>query len=286
MSVVMPADEEARPKRGDTMTRQCLDLQHEDVVALARVLEMDADTLRANLKRRPVSISEILRRTEVAESILDDTTQLIVSPLLYFAVLIHRSADELAANDWVDEWVSPGCRLPVFDVEPLLEFTDAPGRLLFTAQLLVDFAMPAKAPVPADRFDMDDLVSWLDAAEPTDRLVLLRQLGDLALFQAGVFPDSTGASALSAAQAEHLGRSVNMTDDELQQLVDQGSATPGFDALELLSAAWYRAAAEDSDSAPILLRDVANRIRAARRFLNYVADHYLHTLQPTWARGF
>jgi hypothetical protein len=267
------------------MTRQRLDLHEEDVAALARALDVDVESLKADLESRPVSVSDILRRPEVAESILGDPSKLTVSPLLFFAVLIHRSADELAGIEWVDEWVSPGCRLPVFDVEPLLEFTDAPGRLLFTAQLLVDFAMPAKIPVPADRLDLEDLVSWLDVAEPADRLVLLRQLGDLALFQAGVFPDSTGATKLSSAQAEHLGRSVQMTDDELQQLVDQGSATPGLDALELLSSAWYRAAADDSDAAPILLRDVANRIRSARRFLNYVADHYLHNLQPTWVLG-
>lgn len=274
-----------RCKRGDQMTRQRLNLHDEDLIALARALDTDVESLRGDLDRRPVYVSEVLRQPEVAEAILGDTTQLIVSPLLFFAVLIHRSADELSSSEWVDEWVSPGCRLPVFDVEPLLEFTDSPGRLLFTAQLLVDFAMPAKVPVPADRLDLEDLVTWLDAAEPSDQLVMLRQLGDLALFQAGVFPDSTGATTMTAAQAEHLGRSVQMTDDELEQLVDQGSATPGLDALELLSSAWYRAAADNSDSAPILLRDVANRIRAARRFLNYVADHYLHQLQPTWALG-
>ena len=49
---------------------------------------------------------------------------------------------------------------------------------------------------------------------------------------------------------------------------------------------WYRAAAESSPSAPMLLRDISCRIRAARRFLNYAADHYLHRIQPTWATGF
>ena len=86
--------------------------------------------------------------------------------------------------------------------------------------------------------------------------------------------------------AEHLGRSVRMTDDELNHLVDHGSPTPGLDALETLSSAWYRAAAECSPSAPVLLRDIACRIRSARRFLNYAADHYLHRTQPRWAPGF
>ena len=174
----------------------------------------------------------------------------------------------------------------MFDVEPLVEFAEAPARLHFAAQLLAGFAVPDAAPVPADRLDLDELVDWLGAVEPTDHIVLLRQLGDLALFRAGVFPDSIGATTLSSAQAEHLGRSVNMTDDELCHLVDHGSASPGLDALETLSSAWYRAAAESSPSAPVLLRDIACRIRSARRFLNYAADRYLHHIQPTWAPGF
>ncbi|MDH3754368.1 MAG: hypothetical protein OEU32_10905 [Acidimicrobiia bacterium] len=269
------------------MARQRLDLHEGDVAVLARALGTSGETLRGELERRPWYVNEILRRPEVIDSILggSDMEQLAVSPLLFFAVLVHRSADELTSSEWVDDWVGPGCRLPVFDVEPLLEFADAPGRLLFTAKLLVGFAVPTKAPVPVDRLDLDDLVDWLGAVEPTDQIVLLRLLGDLALFQAGVFPDSNGATTLSDAQAEHLGRSVGMTDDELDQLVDHGSSTPGLDALEILSSAWYRAAAESSASTPVLLRDVAHRIRAARRFLNYVADHYLHRVQPSWALG-
>jgi hypothetical protein len=74
-----------------------------------------------------------------------------------------------------------------------------------------------------------------------------------------------------------------MTDAELDHLIDHGSSSPGLDALETLSSAWYTAAADGSPSAPVLLRDMAHRIRAARRFLNYVADHYLYRVQPTWS---
>jgi len=280
----MTSDDE-QTRQVTVMTRQRLDLSERDLNVLARVLDTDGEALRAELDRRPWYANDVLRRPEVVHSILDGTgaEQLLVSPLLFFAVLVHRSADELASSRWVDDWIGPGCRLPVFDVEPLLEFVDAPGRLLFAAQLLVGFTAPVSFPVPVDRLDLDELVDWLSAVEPDDQIVLLRRLGDLALFQAGIFPDRNGATALSATQVEHLGRSAEMTDDELEQLVDRGSVTPGLDALETLSSAWYRAAAERSTSTPVLLRDVANRIRAARRFLNYVADHYLYRVDPTWA---
>lgn len=264
------------------MARQRVDLGENDITVLADALGTTSEALRAELERRPRYLDDVLARPEVADLILKgaNAAALTVSSSLFFAVLVHRAADELSESDWVNEWVSPGLRLPVFDVEPLVEFTDAPGRLLFTAQLLVGFTAPSNGPVPTDQLDMDDLVDWLGAVEPGDRIQLLRQLGDIALFQAGVFPDSNGTTLLSTAQAEHLGRSVGMSDDELNHLVDPASPTPGLDALETLSSAWYTAAAESSPTSPVLLRDVAHRIRAARRFLNYVADHYLHP-QPT-----
>jgi hypothetical protein len=266
------------------MTREHLNLHDGDVAVLARALGTDGQCLRDDLDRRPWYANDVLRRPEVVESVLHGAgvESVAVSPLLFFAVLTHSAAEELSSTDWVDEWAGPGCRLPVFDVEPLLEFADAPARLLFTARLLASFAEPEASPIPVDRLDLDELVDWLGAVEPIDHIVLLRQLGDLALFRAGVFPDSIGATTMSTAQAEHLGRSVRMTDDELNHLVDHGSPTPGLDALETLSSAWYRAAAESSPAAPVLLRDVAHRIRAARRFLNYAADRYLHRTQARW----
>lgn len=266
------------------MARQRVELADGDISVLADAIGTTPEALREEFARRPRHLDDVLARKEVADTILDGSSvaALTVSSTLFFAVLVHRAADELAGSDWVNEWVSPGMRLPVFDVEPLVEFTDAPGRLLFTAQLLVGFTGPQTGPVPTEKLDLDDLVDWLGAVEPADRIVLLRQLGDIALFQAGVFPDSNGTTLLSTAQAEHLGRSVGMTDDELSHLIDPASTTPGLDALETLSSAWYTAAADSSPTGPVLLHDVAHRIRAARRFLNYVADRYLHPQIATW----
>ncbi len=264
------------------MARRRIDLGESDIALLADALGTTSDALHLELERRPRHLDDVLAKPEVAEAILGGSiASVTVSPALFFAVLVHRAADELAGSEWVNEWVSPGMRLPVFDVEPLVEFTDAPGRLLFTADLLVGFTAPSNGPLPVEQLDLDDLVDWLDAVDPADRVRLLRRLGDIALFQAGVFPDSNGTTLLSTSQAEHLGRSVGMTDDELGQLIDPASPTPGLDALETLSSAWYTAAA-GSPHEPVVLRDVAHRIRAARRFLNYVTDRYLHPAPTAW----
>ena len=264
------------------MTRQRLDLADRDLVALARVLGTDPDELRAELIRRPWYANDVLRDPAIADAVLhgSDLGPADISPALFFAVIAHCAAAQLADATWVADWMGPAERLPVFDVEPLLEFTDAPGRLTFVARLLADFAAPESTPVPGGTDDLDELVDWLEAVELADRITLLRRLGDLALFQAGVFPDSTGALPMSPSQAEHLGRSVGMTDEEIDELADPASVTPGLDALERLGSAWYRAAAEASPATPTVVRDIAARIRPARRFLNHLADQYLHPVEP------
>ncbi len=271
------------------MTRPRLELADRDLVALAEVMGTSTEVLLAELQRRPWFLNDMLRHPAVVDAVLygAGVGPADVSPLLFFAVVAHRAADELAASDWVAEWTGPSSRLPVFDVAPLREFANAEDRLVFVARLLAGFAVPEAAPVPADHLDLDDLVRWLEAAEPRDRIVLLRRLGDLALFQAGVFPDATGARVLAAAEADRLGRSIGLDAEQLLELIDPGSTTPGLDALEALGSAWYQAAvAEDRSTQPTVVLDVAARFRPARRFLNHLADSYLHDTPTGWAVGY
>ena len=90
----------------------------------------------------------------------------------------------------------PRSRLPVFDVESLHEFVDGPARLLYLARLLDSFVAPDPVVLPVDSDDPWEAVDWLDAVDPCDRTVLLRRLGDMALFLAGVHADANGSGAL------------------------------------------------------------------------------------------
>ena len=189
-----------------------------DLCALAEIIERDVGELRDELARRPWHLHDLLSEPETAEAVLgsDDGPVVFVSPLLYFAVVVHHSAAELSSATWVAEWTGPSLRLPVFDVGPLLEFTRRPTRLLHIARVLTSFANPAmsEVPVPVGVLDLDGLVDWLGSVEPNDQALVLQRMGDIALFLAGVCADQTGqcrppgADAVRRRTARHLDRHV------------------------------------------------------------------------------
>ena len=260
-------------------------LTDRDLVLLGRVTGHSPEELRDRLRRRPWLLHELVREPAVVEAVTGPGGDPgdVTSPFLLFVVLVHRAAEELLDATYVNDWTGPRMRLPVFDVEPLQEFAEDPARLLFVAHLLASFAAPRRLQVPVDALDLEGLVDWVVVALPRDRPALMHHLGDLALFLAGVLPDATGPQVLSAPLAERLGRSVDMTADEILALIDPGSASPGLDTLESLGPRWYRAAtSEPRVAVPSVVTDVAVRFRPARRFLNHLTDRHLYRLDPGW----
>jgi len=254
-----------------------------DIATLAAIVSAEPTSLAADLRRRPWSVNDLLADPRVFETIFarNDPPFIGVSPFLLFAVLIHHVAQELRQATYVNDWTGPKSRLPVFDVEPLQEFLDESGRAFFLASLLASFATPLPPPVPADPLDIHDLASWVDHALPTQRIELLRRLGDLSLWKSGVFPDSTGPHALDTPEAQFLGQTAGLTEEQLLGLCDGARISPGLDALETLGSHWYGAAACDPGISPII-SDVAHRFRAARRILNHLSDRYLYRVDPLW----
>src|SRR6202165_5309450 len=61
------------------------------------------------------------------------------SPFLLFAVLVHRVVRDLGQASFVEEWVGPRQRVPVFDTGSLRDFGADPLRRLFLAQLLASY---------------------------------------------------------------------------------------------------------------------------------------------------
>ena len=251
-----------------------------DITTLCDVVGMSREELVDIARRKPWHFAEMLADASVVDSILDRRSHpsRAVSPALLFGVLVAVTVADLADATYVNDWVGPSSRLPVFDVEPLQEFIGDLGRITFLTSLLASFATPSPPPVPANPFDLQSMAAWLDQVNEPDRARILRRLGDLALFMTGVFPDRTGSRPLRPVDAERFGRSIGMTSDEILALCDPVSLAPGLNALEALGRRWYEA----SDSGERVVLDIAGRFTAARRVLNHLADTHLYRLDLAW----
>lgn len=229
--------------------------------------------LRQQLASRPWMLADLASDAELLDDLLDPRSRLEdCSPFLIFAAAVYRSAFELRAAGWVSEWTGPRQRLPVLSVQPLCEFLEAPARGLFLATLLAGF-------VKSNQLDPRPIAALVSGAGPS-RQVLLRRLGDLALFLAGVLPDHTGSHPLAPRDADLLGESAGLRAGEVLSLLAHPSAA-GLEPMEVLGARWYRLAFEAGDPSPVVA-DVANRFSAGRRVLTHLSDRYLWKINPSW----
>ena len=90
------------------------ELTARDLATIAAVTGSEPEALAAELRRRPWRIHDLLSDEAVFDSVLDRHSHpaRLVSPVLLFAVLIHRAADELRNAPYVNDWTGPRSRLP------------------------------------------------------------------------------------------------------------------------------------------------------------------------------
>jgi hypothetical protein len=217
---------------------------------------------------------------------------LVASPFLTFAVAVHRTAERLRDASYIEEWVGPRRRVPVFAVEPLRQLLADQRRRFFFVELLSSYTHVVSGSTwTATRrgwrrrrfseLDPVQLAELLEAVPPAELAGVLRRLGDLALFLTGVFPDHTAATPLGRASAEvRLLASAGVDASR----VEPGSLGP-FELLERLGARWYRLAVQRAiapSASVTMLESVAAQFSDARRILNVVTDTYLFPLREQW----
>jgi hypothetical protein len=240
-------------------------------------------------------LAEVLSSPELEDAVFGRTPGSdplrAASPFLTFAVAVHRVTERLAAASYVEEWIGPRRRVPVFAVEPLRQLLADPRRRFFFVELLSSYTHVVSGSIwtatrrgwRRRRFSELDVVQLAELADTVPAAELpgvLRRLGDLALFLTGVFPDHTATTTLGRPSAEaRLLRTAG---------VDPSRVAPGsldtFQLLERLGARWYALAVRRSAApgAVAALDAIAEHFTDARRILNVVTDAYLFPLREQW----
>jgi hypothetical protein len=212
------------------------------------------------------------------------------SPFLIFAVLIHRVVRDLGHVSFVEQWVGPRQRVPVFDTDRLRDFGTDPLRRLFLVQLLASYSKVASGSTLVKtrrgwrrrRFSELDPIGLIELAElvsEAERPSVYRRLGDLSLFLTGVFPDYAGERLVNERERRGLERVLATADRERSENRD------GVWLLEQLGRRAYRMAQEATDhrtAMAAVLAEVSENFATARRLLNFLTDRYLFPMRRQW----
>ncbi len=241
-----------------------------DVAYALRVTESapDEDLSGAvrSLRADPPVLAAMLEDERLQPAVLNDPHILLkVSPYFFFSILLRRARRELRNRSFTAEWLAPRRRLPVFDAPRIADTLEDTARVHYLADLLGSFTSVARSPgdrgvpVPSGRrfheLNLNDLRRLRHTAYAAQRFALDRRLGDVALFLAGVFPDSAhGAAELDEWEGESQTR--------------------------------YRSAARAPEARRCGLREtldgLADDLHPARKALNFVADRFLQPIRCEW----
>jgi hypothetical protein len=256
-------------------------LSESDLSLLARLSGMDMALLRADPER-----VEALLQTPALDALLFSAHEplLLASPRLVFRVLVNRALRHLQEAAFVEEWVGPGRRVPVFDVEALRTFVTEPSHRGMLAELLASYTRVASGSFwirtargwrrrRYSELDPVRLASLLEVVPAAERAAVYRRLGDLALFLSGVFPEHTLRHPLPPRQVELLRRMLQGGPGPDEALRAGPAAPVGLWVLEWLGCRAYGLADMD---------EVAAGFRAGRRFLNLLAWRYLMPSRERW----
>ena len=212
------------------------------------------------------------------------------TPFLIFAVLIHRVVRDLGQASFVEEWVGPRQRVPVFDTAGLKDFGADPLRRFFLVQLLASYTNVASGSMLVRtrrgwrrrRFSELDPMRLIELAElvpQPERPSVYRRLGDLSLFLTGIFPDYAAERLVAERERRGLERALGPAERE------HAAGHDGVWLLEQLGRRAYRIAQQGADRRAAMagvLAEVSENFPTARRVLNFLTDRYLYPMRRQW----
>jgi hypothetical protein len=193
------------------------------------------------------------------------------SPGEVFRQLLDRTVADLEGVAYVEEWLGPRQRLPVFDVQVLRDYGARKANRARLSALLGSYVRVASGSVWERsrgrwRRRKYSELNPLDLAE----LGAFERLGDLALFLSGVFPEHVSSRPLEARHLQRLARLMDREPGELAR-----SQEP-FWIMEWVGRSAYTRAGET---------ELASDFRTARRLLNVLTGRHLFPIRERWFPG-
>ena len=190
------------------------------------------------------------------------------SPAKVFRDLLDRTAQSLEHTTYVEEWLGPRRRLPVFDVGVIRDFAAESVHRDRLALILASYVRIASGSIWQRsggrwRRRRYSELNPLDLAE----LGAFEKLGDLALFLSGVFPEYVAAHPLAPREIAVLATLLGRSSGELAR------ADEPFWIMEWIGRAAYSRVGEAA---------LTNNFRVARRFLNVLTGQHLYPIRERW----
>jgi len=255
-----------------------------------RDLDFLTETLSPEVKdkyrlKRIIREDEDFRNTFVGDEKVfrrvmdDDEIFLKISPGLFFEVLLRKAARDLEKTGYTMERTST-MKVPVFDAGDVVELLTKESLLAYLADMLSSFtriesyALSFKArkgfwyKIRFNDLDIQSLMSFCDVVDEEHRLGFYKRIGDICLFIMGLFPDYV--------EREHR---YPFSGHLRPQVPGKLRISP--EEYEEEGRKFYRLAAEHPSAREMELSDIFRalheKFQAARKPLNFIAEHYLHS---------
>ena len=228
---------------------------------LVRVVSPDiteAARVARAAEREPRLLSRILQEPRLHAWLFERPHEMVsVSPHAFFAALLYRVRRDLATRTFTRERDS-GRLVLVFDVEQTRRLLEADEILAYLSWVLASFVrihtitrrVRVRPSVwrtyTVSDYDLGSLLGYVHRLEPDRRPVIYRRIGEVALFQSGVFSDMPTRTDL-----------VRVGVDAYQRALAGGVMPEETDVIE----------------------SVRDSFRPASKAFTFMADHYLGSLR-------
>ena len=255
-----------------------------------------------HLRARPDLLDVMLEDDRLVDRLLGDEQALLrVSPRLVFSVLLRRVVRDLHQKAYTVERTADET-IAVFDATQVRRFVAEPAIWQYLVTMLTSFVRNESVTVLVRRrdhyvrrrFNTSSLEDMIDLSGVADRLSpplageavpwIFRRIGDIALFQSGIFPRSLGWAVRPgrdravprtlASYEEHGRRFYRLAATRTRALAGQQdgeTSVPGQGRPDLEPAV-RRSTNEDPGR---VLDALAEEFAAARKSLELLADRYL-----------